>query len=131
MGHDVYEGGASDYYSFAENADNLKMTYAFSQGYFGNKGDSKSNSIRHIESDDPLSSAQSFYDMAAYGGMEESLGPGKWKATMEDGTVITMRETSTSDGSPVVDINIEKGSDSKNIKSQKIHFTKRKENLNG
>ena len=43
---------------------------------------------------------------------------------MSDGTVITMRKVSTSDGTPAVDINIEHSRGSGGIKSQKIHFVK-------
>ncbi|MDO5307898.1 MAG: hypothetical protein Q4G03_00155 [Planctomycetia bacterium] len=41
---------------------------------------------------------------------------------MADGTYITWRKTSTSDGSPAVDINIVDGADVGGIKYQKIHF---------
>ena len=41
---------------------------------------------------------------------------------MADGTVITMRTTSHSDGTPVVEINIAKSKHSGGIKQQKIHF---------
>jgi len=41
---------------------------------------------------------------------------------MEDGTVITMREVSSSDGSPAIDINISGSSDSGGLNDQKIHF---------
>ncbi|MCF0106641.1 MAG: hypothetical protein HUJ53_07765 [Holdemanella sp.] len=44
-----------------------------------------------------------------------------------DGTIITYREVSSSDGSPAVDINIKKSTDSSGVKSQKIHFVKKKE----
>ena len=39
-----------------------------------------------------------------------------------DGTVITMRKKSNSDGTPVVDINIKSSSHTGGIKGQKIHF---------
>lgn len=45
---------------------------------------------------------------------------------MEDGTVFTMREVSTSDGSPAVTINIRKSTDSGGVKEQKIHFVMKK-----
>lgn len=49
---------------------------------------------------------------------------------MADGGVVTWRETSISDGSPAVDINIEHSSDSGGVKEQKIHFIKGG-NING
>lgn len=46
---------------------------------------------------------------------------------MVDGTIITFRPISSSDGSPAVDINI-KGSDNHGkLKAQKIHFTEVKQ----
>ena len=41
---------------------------------------------------------------------------------MADGTIVSFRETSTSDGSPVVEINIQKSSNYGDLKQQKIHF---------
>ena len=46
------------------------------------------------------------------------------KTTLSDGSVITWRNISHSDGSPAVDINVERSSDSDGIKQQKIHFVK-------
>lgn len=43
---------------------------------------------------------------------------------MADGTVVTWREVSSSDGFPAVDINIKKSTDSGGLKVQKIHFVK-------
>ena len=45
---------------------------------------------------------------------------------MSDGSIITYREYQSSDGSPVVDINIKKSTDTGGIKKQKIHFVKRR-----
>jgi len=41
---------------------------------------------------------------------------------MNDGTVITIREVSSSDGTPVVDINIKCSNHTGGLRSQKIHF---------
>ena len=43
---------------------------------------------------------------------------------MADGSIITWRSVSSSDGSPVVEINIKKSSHSGGLKEQKIHFEK-------
>ena len=49
------------------------------------------------------------------------------KTTLSDGSIISWRNVSSSaDGSPAVDINIEYSSDSGGIKRQKIHFVKEK-----
>ena len=41
---------------------------------------------------------------------------------MADGTIVTMRKTSTSDGTPVVEINISGSNHTGGIQKQKIHF---------
>lgn len=127
MGHGSHNGGPVIYHGFQGNVLKLKESYDFSQGYFGVRGDGGSSFVRHIESDDPLSAAHVFYDKAAYGGLEEKLGPGRWKTTMEDGTVLTMREVSSSDGSPAVDINIRRSTDVGDVKNQRIHFVKKRQ----
>ena len=125
-----YKGGADHYHSIGENASNLSKDYPLSSGYFGTKGDSKDNSIRHIESSDPATTAKEFYDTAAHGGIEQHIydknGNVKGATTkMADGTIITWREVSNSDGSPAVDINIKYSSDSGGLNGQKIHFVRR------
>ena len=44
---------------------------------------------------------------------------------MADGTIVTWREVSHSDGSSAVDINIKYSNNSGGLKRQKIHFVKR------
>jgi hypothetical protein len=41
---------------------------------------------------------------------------------MADGTIITWRKISSSDGSPVIEINISGSTHSGGLKKQKIHF---------
>lgn len=43
---------------------------------------------------------------------------------MKDGTILSYREVSSSDGSPAVEINIRQSDDHSDIKYQKIHFVK-------
>ena len=43
---------------------------------------------------------------------------------MKDGTIVSYREVSSSDGSPAVEINIRKSDEHGDIKYQKIHFVK-------
>ena len=70
--------------------------------------------------------AKDFYEKLTYGAIEKSLPNGKGKiAKLKDGTIITYREISSSDGSPAVDINIKKSTNSNGVKQQKIHFTKK------
>ena len=83
--------------------------------------------MRRIESQDPASAAKDFYEEATWGGVETPLSNGRGvKSEMSDGTIVTMRVTSSSDGSPAVDINISKSSENAGIKQQKIHFVRRR-----
>lgn len=69
-----------------------------------------------------ISLQQRFYDKIAYGG-KESIVDGNLRITrMADGSIITMRKVSHSDGTPVVDINIERSTHSGGLRKQKIHF---------
>jgi len=47
---------------------------------------------------------------------------------MNDGTIITFRKISNSDGTPVVDINITSSNHTGGIKKQKIHFVQETKN---
>lgn len=108
--------------TFNTNLSKLKNKYPVNDsGYFGDKGQSKGNvSIRNIKSNGPLSTAKDFYNIAKQGGKENLLANGKGKITkMNDGTTITFRRVSSSDGSPAIDIIIKGYGE---IKSQKIHF---------
>ena len=118
-----FKGGTDSWQSVGDNLSDLKDNYDYRDGYFGDPSAPKKPRIRHIEGDDPVSTARDFYDRATQGGIEEPLPNGKGvKTTMSDGTVITMREVSSSDGSPAVDINISRSSGTDGIKGQKIHF---------
>jgi len=80
------------------------------------------NSTRNISSPDNVSAAHDFYDKIAFGGIEKRVNDNMRITRMNDGTVITMREVSSSDGTPVVDINIKGSKHTGGVKSQKIHF---------
>ena len=83
---------------------------------------------RHIESNDPIKTSSEFYDKLTHGSIEDDLSNGKGKVSkLKDGTIITYREISTSDGSPVVDINIKHSSNSSGVKQQKIHFVRKED----
>ena len=121
-----YKGGASHHHSIGENLTKIRENYLFSNGLFGSRGNSSRESTRHIESKNPALTSKDFYDKLAYGGIEMNLPNGKGKITkMEDGSIISYRIVSSSDGSPAVDINIRKSRDSGGIKQQKIHFVKK------
>lgn len=123
MGHG-YKGDTGHHHSIMENLSSLKSEYKYHNGYFGNP-DRGRDFVRNIKSDDPVKTAQDFYDKAAHGGVEKQMNNGKGVYTkMKDGSILSYREVSSSDGSPAVEINIKQSSDHGDIKYQKIHFVK-------
>jgi len=119
-----YKGGADHHYSIAENLPTLQANYPYSDGYFGVHGQGRSFT-RNIISSDPATEAKNFFDDAAYGGIIKEMSNGKGETVkMKDGSIISYREVSTSDGSPAVEINIKNKDASGGIKKQKIHFVK-------
>ena len=127
MGHG-FKGDTGHHHTIGENLSNARSAYTYNDatGYFGNKGQSHSTSVRNIVSDDPVATAKDFYDRLTYGGIKKKLENGKGVITIvKDGSVLTFREVSSSDGTPAVDINItSSGDDTGGIKTQKIHFVK-------
>lgn len=123
MGHG-YKGDTGHHHSITENLPVLKANYDYHGGYFGEKGLGR-DFVRNIKSDDPVKMAKSFYDKAAHGGIEKTMGNGKGVYTkMKDGSILSYRKVSSSDGSPAVEINIKQSNDHGDIKYQKIHFVK-------
>ncbi|WP_432718497.1 hypothetical protein [Pectinatus frisingensis] len=95
------------------NAGNFKPG---ENGYFGDIGQSGSNKVRNITGGNKA--AQEFFDDITQGfKSEKNLGNGKKLRIMEDGTTVTYRPASHSDGTPAVDIN-----GGSTYKQQKIHF---------
>jgi predicted ribonuclease toxin of YeeF-YezG toxin-antitoxin module len=85
-------------------------------GYFGSIGQSGNSKVRNMTGGN--STVTEFYDSISKGYTKETVYPNGAKVrTMPDGTEITYRAKSSSDGTPAVDIN--KGS---TYKPQKIHF---------
>lgn len=121
-----YKGGATHHHTISENISLVSSRYPLNDGYFGDKGENSGK--RHILSDDPVATARDFYDKIGYGGVETNI-PNKngFISKLKDGSVITWRETSNSDGTPAVDINVKKSTDDGGIKYQKIHFMKNEE----
>ena len=119
-----YIGGAGHHHSISENVPALKQSYPYNNGYFGEKGQGRSHT-RNIVSADPVASAKEFFDKAAYGGISIPMANGRGTTgKMSDGSIISYRKTSHSDGTPVVEINITKSTDTGGLKTQKIHFMK-------
>lgn len=120
-----YVGGAARFRTISENMSNITASYTIRNGYFGEKGQSKSTSIRNLVCKDPSKEAKKFYSVCAFGGiLDKKSSSGVKIAKMADGTIITFREKSKSDGSPAVSINIKYTDKSGKIKTQKIHFVK-------
>ncbi len=117
-----YKGNSKYYRSIGQNILITSSKYAYSNGRFGTNSPHGGSSTRNIASTDNLATAKDFYNKLAYGG-KESLVNGNLRITrMVDGSIITMRKVSHSDGTPVVDINIERSSHSGGLRKQKIHF---------
>ncbi len=121
-----FKGDTGHHHSITENLPSLTKDYDYHNGYFGNKGEGR-DFVRNITSADPVKTAQEFYDKAAHGGIERQMENGKGLYTkMQDGSILSFRKVSSSDGSPAVEINIKKSINSGGIKYQKIHFVKGK-----
>lgn len=119
----TYKGNTKFYRSIGQNIMIASSTYRYENGRFGVSSPSTGNKTRNIESTDPVSTAKDFYNKIALGGIEQTFNNGNLKVTrMADGTHVTWRLISHSDGTPVVDINIDHSSHTGGIKEQKIHF---------
>ena len=116
-----FKGGTTTQHSISDNISSLKSNYSYSNGYFGVQGQGRSHT-RNIISKNPVETAKSFYNTAAKGGTETSRGNLKY-SKMADGTIISYRQVSKSDGTSVVEINIRYSTNAGGLKYQKIHFT--------
>lgn len=121
-----YTVGRGDH-TLADNlADVTKHFPLTADGLFGRKG----KGARVIETTSPIGTAYEFFNRLIEG--YATIHPinytdGKRKGCkvyMNDGSVITFRRKSTSDGTPAVDINIKTVG---RVKPQKVHFVKKGE----
>lgn len=118
-----YKGGVTYYRSIGQNVLITSKSYQYNNGYFGTVSPSTGSRTRNISSNNNLETASDFYNKIALGGTEIIRNNGNLRiTTMSDGTVITMRKISYSDGTPVVEINISSSTHSGGVKQQKIHF---------
>ena len=123
MGHG-YKEDIGHYHSISENLPELISKYKYSNGYFGDSGKGRS-CVRNIVSEDPIATSKDFYDKATRGGIEKEMSNGKgYYRKMKDGSILSYREKSSTDGSPVVEINIKSSNEHGDIKYQKIHFVR-------
>ena len=125
MGTDLYKGNTTHYHSIGQNVMVTAKSYPMQNGYFGIKSPSTGSKTRNIVSSDNVAAAKDFYSKIANGGIERVEKNGKLSITkMHDGSIITMRTYSHSDGTPVVEINISNSQSTGGVKQQKIHFIK-------
>ena len=80
----------------------------------------KSKRLTSIETDDPIADATLFAALASIGYISERASSNGFRRNLADGTIVGLRITTSSKGSPAVDLNI---SSEKYIR--KIHFTKK------
>lgn len=116
MGH-ASGGGYSTPGNLQQNLDRLLKKFpSDKQGRLGTKG---RNKARLISTENPSTTAESIYSALNSGGNESALPNGKGRITVfPDGSRVIHRPVSSSDGSPVVEINVT----GPNGSSYKIHF---------
>lgn len=126
-----YKGGSSSYRSIGENLGNAirEEGIPYHDGYFGSAG--HGNNVREVYVDDVYRKAKEFYGKIAYGGIEDidftrDKNNIMFQTKMRDGTIITYREVTSSNGSPAVQISVRQSNDSHGLKNQKIHFVKKR-----
>lgn len=110
---------------FSDNLSDLVARFPLNaKGYFGNTGKGRGHT-RNIESDNPARTAAEFAQIASRSPVTiKAIADKGMVYTMRDGTVITHRYVSGSkDRSPAVELNVHNVS---GVRSQKIHFVKRK-----
>lgn len=122
MGTSIYKGGTLKYHSIGQNVLITSKSYKYSNGYFGVNSPSTGHRTRNIASSDNLKTATDFYNKIALGGKEKSISENLKVTSMADGSRISFRVKSVSDGTPVVEINITKSIRTGGVKHQKIHF---------
>lgn len=116
------KGNSVYFRSIGQNVLLASKKYGYNNGYFGENSMHGKDRTRNIVASDNLAAAQDFYNKIAFGGKEQIVDDNMSITRMADGTVITMRKVSHSDGTPVVDINIRPSSHTGGVKGQKIHF---------
>ena len=130
MGKGIHGGfrntqGVGLHHSLNDNLPDVTRRFPLAPcGKFGERG---RNNARVIKSSAPVGTAYEFFNRISAGYVKITAIPyrdgGKkgCVATLKDGTKITIRKKSSSDGSPAVDINIVSPG---RVKPHKIHFVK-------
>ena len=113
-------GSPSSPQAFEGNASALLRRFPVNQqGVFSVPGRS---STRQLYSDDPAATARFFFDTLGRGGALRRIDRG-YIRTFDDGTHVTYRPVSGSDGSPAIQITV-RNPNSPLARYQKIHFMK-------
>lgn len=107
-------------HSFSDNLPGLQAEFPQFPNDMSWKS-SKGKRIAAIASDDPVATATRFAGLASTGYTSEARLPNGYVRRLADGSSVTLRLTSSSDGSPAVDLNIVREGH-----IRKIHFTRRK-----
>jgi len=112
--------GPSSSSALANNIEALSYEYPLTPGgYFG----VKSRNTRAIVSDNPMSTADSFWKTLSRDGRPDPLPNGKGdRVRFDDNSLVVYRVVTTSNGSPAVEIWVESSSGRKIAAYQKIHF---------
>lgn len=118
----TYKGNSKYFRSIGQNVLIASSAYDFNKGYFGENSIHGNDRTRNIFSEDNTQTANDFYNKIAFGGIEQKVNSNMRITRMADGTVVTVRKVSHSDGTPVVDINIRRSTHTGGVKDQKIHF---------
>lgn len=122
----TYKGGSPTHRSLRENLPDVGKNPLFGRNdnHYGVSGKGGA-AVTTIKSDNPIKTAQEFFDKIGYGGAfmaDAKTGQiMKNRVRLRDGTIINYRVVSKS-GGPAVEINVKKSSDSCGLRSHKIHF---------
>ena len=100
------------------------LSFPYKDGYFFDKSEQgNNNNIRQCTATDPLYCSKDVFSSLTEDAFTQSdYSQGTIIAILPDGTAITWRASSSSDGSPAVDINPSSEAIKMGVKRQKIHF---------
>ena len=123
-GHEM-GGGSGNGTRSTSLRENLKRVQdkfgAIKNGYFGSAG--STSRVRTISTDQPRNSAIQFFKLASQGAkISHSREGSVTVARFLDGSAVSLRPSSRSDGSPA--IQIKPSTSTGAVKAQKIHFVK-------
>ena len=115
------------YVSIRRNAESTsaKFGYDKSTGYFGDKHPGSKPKIREIVSSSPVKDARELFRQITEGGEKAAIPKLNGQAMrLPDGALVVLRITTSSPGSPAVEINVRRTVRGSKVKDQKIHFRK-------